>query len=60
VLPDVLRGYIKEIKPRPKLYLFEAQQPGTPYNIRTAQKVFQMAKEKAGIKKGNKLSCPAS
>lgn len=38
-------------KAQPLSYLFERQQPGTAYNARSAQKVFQMAKEKAGIKK---------
>jgi integrase/recombinase XerD len=49
VLLDVLRSYIKEAKPRPKVYLFEGQLSGEPYPARTAQKVFQRAKEKAGI-----------
>lgn len=51
VLLDVLRSYIKELKPRPEIYLFEGEQPGEPYPTRTAQKVFQRAKEKAGIQK---------
>ncbi len=51
VLLDILENYYKGIKPRPLSYLFEGQQPGTAYNARSAQKVFQMAKEKAGIKK---------
>lgn len=53
VLLDVLRNYIKESNPRPALYLFEnPSNPGEPYNSRSAQKVFQTAKEKAGIRKG--------
>lgn len=51
VVLDVLRSYIKEIQPRPKKYLFEGEIPGEPYSTRTAQKVFQRAKEKAGIQK---------
>lgn len=51
VLLDVLRSYIKEIQPRPKTYLFEGELPGEPYPTRTAQKIFQRAKEKAGIQK---------
>lgn len=51
VLLDVLRNYIKAIKPRPVKFLFEGEQVGEPYPTRTAQKVFQRAKEKAGIKK---------
>lgn len=50
VVLDVLRQYIKQAVPRPKKYLFEGS-PGEPYAIRSAQKVFQRAKEKAGIKK---------
>ena len=48
---DILRSYLKESKSRPILYLFEGQQPGSAYSIKSAQKVFQLAKEKAGIKK---------
>lgn len=34
------------------VYLFEGQgAPGTKYSARSAQKVFQMARERAGIKK---------
>ncbi len=51
VLLDILRQYLVQYKPRPKLYLFEGPQPLTPYNARSAQRVFQLAKEKAGIKK---------
>jgi site-specific recombinase XerD len=52
VLLDVLRSYFKEMKVKPEKYLFEGETPGEPYLIRTAQKVFQRAKEKAGIRKG--------
>lgn len=51
VLLDILRAYLTEIKPRPKKYLFESEIPGEGYAARSAQKVFQRAKEKAGIKK---------
>jgi integrase/recombinase XerD len=51
VLLDVLRAYIKEVKPRPKVYLFEGVHAGEPYPARTAQKLFQRAKDKAGILK---------
>lgn len=51
VLLDVLRNYIKLSRPRPSVYLFEGQgEPGTMYSTRTAS-VFQLAREKAGIKK---------
>lgn len=51
LLLDVLRAYIKQQKVRPKKFLFEGQYPGTRYSARSAQEVFQHAKEKAGIKK---------
>jgi len=51
VLLDVLRSYIREMEPRPVKYLFEGEKPGQFYPARTAQKVFQRAKEKAGISK---------
>ncbi len=51
VLLDILRSYIKNYKPKPIEYLFESEQTGTGYPSRTIQRVFQMAKEKAGISK---------
>lgn len=51
VLLDVLRAYIKTYKPKPKEFLFESEQTESAYPTRTIQKVFQTAKEKAGIKK---------
>ena len=51
VLLDILRQYIKEYKPRPKMYLFESEQTGSGYPVRTVQQIFTNAKEKAGIKK---------
>lgn len=51
VLLDVLRAYIKKYKPKPREFLFESEQTETAYPTRTIQKVFQSAKEKAGIKK---------
>jgi len=51
VLLDILRAYIKNYKPRPKMYLFESEQTGTAYPTRTVQKIFSMAKDKAGIRK---------
>ncbi len=51
ILLDVLRSYIKEQTKRPKKYLFEGEIENEPYPSRTAQKVFQRAKEKAGIQK---------
>jgi integrase/recombinase XerD len=51
VLLDILRAYIKNYKPKPKKYLFESEQTGTVYPTRTIQKIFQTAKDKAGIKK---------
>jgi integrase/recombinase XerD len=51
VLLDILRAYIKNYRPKPKEYLFESEQTGTEYPTRTVQKIFQAAKDKAGIKK---------
>jgi len=51
VLLDILRAYLKKSKPRPVKYLFESEMPGEAYSSRSAQKVFQRAKEKAGIRK---------
>ncbi|MBO9683454.1 MAG: tyrosine-type recombinase/integrase, partial [Flavisolibacter sp.] len=51
VLLDILRAYIKKYKPRPKVYLFESEQTGTSYPPRTIQRIFQLAKTKAGLSK---------
>ena len=52
VLLDVLRAYLKEQTPKPGVYLFEgAEASGIPYSARSAQKIFQMARMKAGILK---------
>lgn len=51
VLLDILRKYIKEYKPSPKVYLFESEQTLMAYPTRTIQMIFSTAKQKAGIKK---------
>ena len=51
LLLDILRAYIKAYSPRPKEYLFESKRTGAQYPIRTIQKIFQNAKEKARISK---------
>jgi len=52
LLLDVLRAYLKSCKPMPKKYVFENPlMAGEPYSIRSAQKIFQNAKEKALINK---------
>lgn len=51
VLVDILRSYIKDYKPRPKVYLFESEQTFTAYPVRTVQQIFMNAKQKAGIRK---------
>lgn len=51
VLLDILRGYIKNYQPRPRLYLFESEQTGTAYPTRTIQQIFTNAKNRAGINK---------
>lgn len=48
---DILRAYIKNYKPKPRIYLFESEETGKAYPIRTVQRIFQLAKQKAGIKK---------
>jgi len=50
ILLDILRNYFQTQHPRPIMYLFEGQVIGTPFTNRSAQRVFQLAKEKAGIK----------
>jgi site-specific recombinase XerD len=51
VLLDILRDYIKNYKPCPTEYLFESEQTKDAYPTRTLQRIFQLAKEKAGIQK---------
>jgi site-specific recombinase XerD len=51
VLLDILRSYIRRYKPRPVTFLFESEQTGTAYPLRTVQKIFEDAKTKAGIDK---------
>jgi site-specific recombinase XerD len=51
LLLDILRKYIREYNPKPKIYLFESEQTFTAYPARTVQQVFNNAKNKAGIKK---------
>ena len=52
LLLDILRAYLRSSKPMPKKYVFENPlQPGEPYSIRSAQQIFQNAKEKAMINK---------
>ncbi|HEY5463002.1 MAG TPA: tyrosine-type recombinase/integrase [Hanamia sp.] len=52
LLLDVLRAYLKSCKPMPLKYVFEnPQRPGEAYSVRSAQQIFQDAKEKAKINK---------
>jgi site-specific recombinase XerD len=51
VVLDILRAYIKQYTPRPKVYLFESEQTGDAYPTRTAQQIFANAKNAAGIQK---------
>lgn len=48
---DILRAYIKQYSPRPKIFLFESEQTGDAYPTRTAQQIFSNAKNAAGIQK---------
>ncbi len=49
ILLDVLRAYIRGCKQRPIKFVFESIEPGVPYSRRSAQEVFRLAKDKAGI-----------
>lgn len=51
ILLDILRDYIKMYIPRPRNYLFESEQTGTAYPVRTVQQIFSNAKIRAGIRK---------
>jgi integrase/recombinase XerD len=51
VLLDILRNYLKQQEPRPKVYLFEGQIQGTAYSTRSAQQIFIDAKKRANIPK---------
>lgn len=51
VLLDILRNYIQTCSPKPKYYLFESEQTGEAFPIRTVQQVFSNAKRRAGIRK---------
>ncbi len=51
IVLDILRSYLKNCNPKPKLYVFEGATQGQPYSNRSAQKIFQMAREKAHIQK---------
>ena len=50
-LLDTHRAYIKIYSLKSKIYLFESEQTHTQYTIRTLQRIFQMARQKAGIQK---------
>ncbi|MGN6298256.1 MAG: tyrosine-type recombinase/integrase, partial [Ginsengibacter sp.] len=51
LLLDVLENYYRMCHPKPANYLFEGDEPGEPYSIRSAQNIFHNAKVKAGISK---------
>lgn len=51
LLLDILRQYCRGYVPAPKEYLFESEQTGGPYPVRTIQTIFANAKRKAGIQK---------
>ncbi|MEO7922289.1 MAG: site-specific integrase [Chitinophagaceae bacterium] len=51
VLLDILRAYLRTQQPKPGVYLFESDQTRGAYPTRTIQRIFYMAKEKAGISK---------
>lgn len=51
VLLDILRAYYKLERPRPQEYLFESSQTRTCYLVRTVQRIFELAKQRSGLKK---------
>lgn len=51
LLLDILREYIKTYRPAPKEYLFESEQTGMAYPVRTVQEIFGKARRMAGISK---------
>lgn len=51
ILEDILISYYRKSKIKPVTYVFESAVPGVKYSARSAQIIFQRAKEKAGIKK---------
>jgi integrase/recombinase XerD len=57
VLLDILRKYIQEYKPGPKVYLFESETTFEAYPPRTVQQIFSNAKHKARISKTVGVHC---
>ena len=51
VLLDILRSYIKNYKYKPREYLFESEETGAAYPVRSIQRIFENAKKKARISK---------
>lgn len=51
IVLDILRAYLRKCKPFPVKYVFEGMEPGIAYSHRSAQKIFQIAKNKARIRK---------
>ena len=51
VLLDILRAYLKGCERKPAVYIFESHLPDEAYSARSAQKIFQRAREQAGIRK---------
>ncbi|HWJ92451.1 MAG TPA: tyrosine-type recombinase/integrase [Flavisolibacter sp.] len=51
ILEDILIAYYRKCKIKPAKYVFEATVPGERYSVRSAQAVFQQARQAAGIKK---------
>ena len=49
ILLEILRKYIMEYKPGPRIYLFESEQTFEPYPSRTVQQIFSNAKKEAAI-----------
>jgi integrase/recombinase XerD len=53
VMLVMLREYKNKYKPGN--YLFDGQQPGTAYSVRSLESIIHTAKEKAGVNKGGSM-----
>jgi integrase/recombinase XerD len=51
LLLDILTNYYTTAEPRPVKYVFEGPAPGTSYSASSMQRIFQVARRNAGIKK---------
>lgn len=57
ILEDILASYYRGSPIKSLVYVFEGAFPGRPYSTRSAQAVFQQAKQRAGIRKEVSFHC---